>query len=162
LQLEVVGESNWEFGLNHIRKNDNVFVSPQIGGFVLVVSFSGEHISSVESARIHSAPFDEFCFFGSHSVSDYYAWAKFARGELIRAYESSGDEGVMINEGEITAEESALKFDELPATNEGEWDEDDRFPEEDDVIDIAKAWSIDPTFSAGGTEKSVGHICRFV
>ena len=161
LRLEIVGESNWEFGLNHVYKSDDVFVSPQIGDFVLVIDLLGKfHNADVESAKKHSEIFDEFYYFGSHRVSDYYAWAKFARRELIRAYEYSGDDGMMLNTGAITVEELALKFDEFPTTDE--WNENDRPPEEDDVIDIAKAWSIDPTFSAGSTEKSVGHICRFV
>ncbi|MCL2755380.1 MAG: hypothetical protein FWD35_06675, partial [Oscillospiraceae bacterium] len=139
LRLSVVGESNWEYGLNHVRQNDDVFVSPQVDGFVLVIDLFGNlHGADIKSAKKHSALFDEFCFFTSHRVSDYYAWAKFANGKLLRAYEHSGDEGLMTNEGEITAEELALKFDEFPITDE--WDENDRLPEEDDVIDIAKAW----------------------
>ena len=84
--------------------------------------------------------FDELQYFGTHRVSDYYAWAKVAGGNLVRAYTYFGDTGdVEQNVGAITPEELALGFDKFPQSAE-DFDDDTVLPNEEDVLDIAKAW----------------------
>ena len=160
LKLNIVCESNWEFGINYVYKNDNLFISPQIDGYVLVVGIIGlSHNMNHEMVKKHSILFDELQYFGSHRVVDYYAWIKFAKQKLIRAYAYLGESGeVEWNEGIITAEEVGLGFDKFPVS-EHTWEEDEKQPDEEDVIDIAKAWGVDPTFSDANIEKSTGYIC---
>ena len=161
LNLSIVRKSNWESGLEQIHSNNNVFVSPSIDGFVLVIDFSGlsindDHYMVMKHARL----FAEFYYFGSHRTVDYYAWAKFINGELIRAYSYVGETGdITWNEGRITNEELELGFDKFPIVDDS-FNDDTEYPDEGCVIDIANLWSINPASNTLNLEKSTGYICK--
>lgn len=159
LGLNPVSVSNWASGLRQADRSDQVFVSPLINGYVLAISLTGlMKDDEQEQIKEHGARFEELQYFGSHRIVDYYAWAKFQGGKLIRAYSYVGDIGeITWNEGNITDEEVQLHFDQFPQS--GIWNGEDTLPNEEDVIDIAKAWGIDPTFSDQAYEKSTGYIC---
>lgn len=162
LRLDIVCESNWKFGLAHIHKNDDVFVSPQIGDYVLVIDLIGiTRNADHEMVKQHSVLFSELQYFGSHRIVDYYAWAKFTKGNLLRAYAYIGEGGELHwNEGQLTAEELTLGFDKFPVSDDL-WNEEDIFPDEENVIAMAKAWGVDPTFSHMICDQSTGYICHF-
>ena len=161
LSLNVICESNWQSGLAYVRFTDNVFVSPVVDGFVLVIDLIGvSKDAENEMAKKHARFFNEFFYFGSHRIVDYSGWAKFVNGKLIRAYSYIGERGeVSWNEGNITNEELELGFDKFPVSTDS-IDDDTVYPEEDDVIDIARLWSIDPWFNGMNLEKSTGYICK--
>ena len=159
LKLEVVYQANWKSGLEQTRFLDYAFVSPSINGFVLVINlFSLSRNADHSMAMEHARPFGEFYYFGSHRIADYYGWAKFINGKLIRAYANIAEGGDLCwNEGNITAEELNLGFDKIPVDDN--WEDAAAMPDEDSVIDIAKAWSICPLFNGLKIEKSTGYIC---
>jgi len=161
LDLDIVCESNWESGFEHIYVSGDVFVSPAIGGYILVIGLIGlGRNADHDMVKEHSRLFNEFYYFGSHTVADYYAWAKFKNGNLIRAYAFIGDAGELFwNEGSITSEEIKLGFDKFPVSDDP-CEVDTIIPDEDSVIDIASAWSINPLFDGANFEKSTGYICR--
>ncbi|MCL2166553.1 MAG: hypothetical protein FWH49_04610 [Clostridiales bacterium] len=161
LELDLICESNWESGLAYVHFSDDVFVSPGVGGYVLVIDLLGlTRNADHDMVREHGRLFDEFFYFGSHTVADYYAWAKFKNGNLIRAYAFIGDAGELFwNEGSITAEEMQLGFDQFPVSDEP-FEDDAVIPDEENVMDIASAWSINPSFDGANLEKSTGYICR--
>lgn len=162
LNLNIVAESNWQDGIDRTYYSDDVFVSPQVNGFVLVVGLIGmtrniEH----EDVESHARQFAQLQYFGTHRVVEYHAWAKFADGKPIRAYAYLGESGeVQWDEGAITPEELELGFDKFVKVHE-EFSDDTVFPSEEDVLEIAKAWGVDPLFGDGNYEKSTGYICGF-
>ena len=110
--------------------------------------------------------FDDVQFFGSHRVVDFATWARSRGGKPVRVF-GFADGEVLANLGEQTAEDARLGFVNLSgmppadacekifaAMEESDIDEDqaseqedsrDAIPDENDVIDLAALWSIDPT-----------------
>ncbi|MGI4851539.1 MAG: hypothetical protein ACRYGR_06320 [Janthinobacterium lividum] len=94
----------------------------------------------------------DFYYFSSYRVSDYYAWVAAKEGAIQRAYSTIQAE-VAVDIGEQTIEEKNLNFNfvkndddyDLFTKNDENGDEQDlRFVDEEDVISIATAWSINP------------------
>jgi hypothetical protein len=126
--------AKWSTGVAKAYQ-DSVFVSPVVRGWVLVV---GRLISSYDDGfedaiKRLSREFGEVQFFGNHRVSSYYAWAKAAKGKLLRFYRYGDSEVYEV--GRQTKDEIELDI--------GESDED-YFPDEDDVMNIAGKWSLNP------------------
>lgn len=139
---------NWSTGISAAYE-DKVFITPQLGSWVLVVSTdlpdSGDayHRDRLTPwLKSIASRFSEVQYFGTHRVVGYQAWARFVEGALVRKYAFIGDQGlVQWNEGQLTAEEKSLG---LVPSNDPEA-EDAFFPDEEDVTRLAGAWSIDPT-----------------
>jgi hypothetical protein len=128
--------AKWGPGVAKAYDRTHVFVSPSVKGWVLVV---GGVISSYaadfeDTLKRLSHEFGQCQFFGNHRVSSYYAWAKAEKGKLVRFY-AYGDSEVY-EVGPTTAEEIDLDI--------GESDDDDYWPDEDDVMNIAGKWSLNP------------------
>ncbi len=162
IDLKKAARSNWEFGLSQTR--DRVFVSPPLDGYVLAVGYGTFGImpsadEELEALKAVAAKFDEVQCYASHRVSDFYAWAKFVKGELVRGYVWNGGEGmVSLNEGELTPEEENLGFNSFIQGNEDDW-ENVGFPDEENVVEIAAAWGIDPLFEDNDYPEAFGYIC---
>jgi len=118
--------------------------------------------------------FEEVQFFGSYRVVDFTAWAWARNGKTIRVFSYVGSDGeVLANEGAQTPEEKSLGLidpglrnpadagdylseqqealmegEEEEAADAGEGDGDGvtpkAFPDEDDVIELAGLWSLNP------------------
>lgn len=162
LGLKNAVQSNWEFGLS--QTGDKVFVSPPLDGYVLAVGYDTFGKSSVdkelETLRAIAAKFDEVQCFCSHRVSDFYAWAKFVNGQLVRGYVWDGGDGmVSLNKGELTPDEENLGFDSFIKGDGDDW-ESVEFPDEENVIEIAAAWGIDPLFDDNDYPEAFGYVCE--
>jgi hypothetical protein len=73
----------------------------------------------------------EVQFFATHRVTEAHSWARARPSGLERAYGYVGETGeTVMDEGPRTAEELALDPD---------------IPDEEDVMALAAAWSVDPT-----------------
>lgn len=173
LELGTATPANWATGLaaaNSGADGDDrwVFVSPPVGGWVLVVGAFlpyptqeahrdiGRRFDLLFS-RLMSR-FDDVQFFGSHHVVGFVTWARALKGKPVRAF-TFADE-VMANVGAQTAEEAKLGFADLTGLspsdalnrlygitddeNEDQEDED-AIPDEEDVTGLAALWSLDPT-----------------
>jgi len=162
LGLKNAARANWEVGISQTR--DRVFVSPPLDGYVLAVGydtfgFMPSVDKELETLKAVAAKFDEVQCFSSYRVSDFYAWAKFVKGELVRGYGFAGGDGmVYLNEGELTPEEENLGFDSFIKRDEDDW-ESAEFPDEENVIEIADAWGIDPLFEDNDYPEAFGYIC---
>ena len=163
LGLKNAARSNWEFGLSQTR--DRVFVTPPLDGYVLAVGYDTFGImpsvdEELEALKAVAARFDEVQCYSSHRVSDFYAWAKFVDGQLVRGYGWNGGDGmVYLNEGELTPEEENLGFDSFIQRDEDDW-ESVEFPDEESVVEIAAAWGIDPLFEDSDYPEAFGYICE--
>lgn len=84
-------------------------------------------------------------YFSSNRISDCYGWVKACNGKVIRCFEFIGDYGVVLNQGELSDEERGLAIDfERLNQQLAEEVDDYTMPTEEDVIEIASVWSINP------------------
>lgn len=164
LGLNCISECNWQSGIsavynrNHILQN-NIFVSPCLDGFVLVIGITHEpdRATLLNLGKL----FEAFQYFATHRVSEYHQWVKIIKGRLIRAYCYVGERGeVLWDEGDITPEEIDLGFDSFvnAANQDGDWDSLS-FPDEESVLQIAAAWGIDVTFEHRQYAEATGYLC---
>lgn len=154
--------ANWESGYKMVGQGQ-VFVSPVIGGFVLVIGYERKGIGTSQAFGELSKLgqlFPQVQYYGSHRVVDYAEWAKFEKGKLIRAYGWCGDQGdVLVNEGMITPQERQIGMGN-PMTDPLGTDDWDAFdlPNEESVVELAALWGVDPLFR-GEYPKSTGFVC---
>lgn len=163
LALDEVRPSGWPDGIAAAYEG-GVFVSPPADGWVLVVSTAlpdagdDEHADEITPlVTALSRDLDATVqYFGTHRVVEYHAWAWAERGALVRAYAYAGEQGVTaLDVGPPTPAEQALElrlFDERSpeAADDAYWERDDlRYPDEDLVLAIAAAWSLDPKILDG-------------
>ena len=59
--------------------------------------------------------------------------------------------------GELTPQERALGFDRFPTPENA--DTCETLPDEEDVLDIAAAWGVDPRFEKAAYPPSAGWVC---
>lgn len=139
--------ANWQTGVHAACAGQGVFVSPCLDGFVLVIG-SG-------SLGADLAVFPEVQAFCSYRTCHGYSWGKYVYGSCLRLYESSDSR--VSETGLPTPEELALGFDRFPGDAHG--DGSGRFPGEEDVLDIAAAWGVDPRFEKKNYPPSAGWLC---
>jgi hypothetical protein len=161
LGLTNVEESNWQRGFQ-AAYGGQVFVTPAIDGWVLVASISlpeiteGRNDVPVLLTKL-GKEFADVQYFGTHRVVGYHGWARAINGELTRQYAYLGESGETLrDEGDPTAEEKLLHlvYDKsAPAFK------DDNSPDEEDVMKLAAAWSINPNaLETMGLPKSLGFV----
>ena len=160
LNLKNAEPSNWDKGIE-MAYNGYRFVSPVLDGYVLVVNFGMDVLTLAPELLDEKAKqFSELQYFVTQRVSDYHAWVKYINGEMIRGYGWCGCDGrVFLNKGDLTDEEKRLGFTNLLPNEEADWDSHET-PDEEYVLQLAAAWSVDPSFSAKDYPKSLGYICR--
>ena len=150
--------ANWKTGLSCCAQSGGgLFFSPALDGFVLVIG--GELFSLAyrrKALEALAAQFPGVQYFASHRVSSSYCWARYEAGRCVRAY-CQEDGAVTWNVGALTPEEQALGFDAF-ALPPGEAAA--RGPGEEDVLDIAAAWGIDPRFEKKTYPPAVGWVCN--
>ena len=161
LQLETLRKCDWKKGLRRAMEEDEVFICPPVSGWTIITGISLPDPSRKDTLPLLaglSAKYDAAQFFGNHRVTNYRAWAKAERGQLIRAF-AYMDGGAAWDIGELTPEEVELglifpdlKEENYPTVDLDDSDEDlawpDRklkLPEDYHVFEIARKWSVDPT-----------------
>lgn len=159
MQLKNVRVANWTTGIDGAYEG-YYFISPPINGWTLVINsvmpdFSGvETPSPLTVISDLSSRFGEASYFGTHRVVEYHAWAKSVNGKLVRAYGYLGEAGeIIINQGEISQGEldNNLIFTDLNA-------DEPNLPSEEDVLLIAKKWTVDPQMENGNFHTGTGFI----
>jgi hypothetical protein len=143
LGLAEVEEATWEQGLAAAHRGDDaVFVSPPTGGWVFAVN-----VEWIDDAAVLAALSDrlgaEVQFFGTHRVVEAHAWARAQDGQLVRRLQWVGDQGEAVAEGEPTEVERRLGLDWI-LPEPGEPPDWDSVPDEESVLEVAEAWSVDP------------------
>ncbi|WP_162820847.1 hypothetical protein [Microvirga calopogonii] len=152
-----------------------VFVSPAVRGWILVISVDLPYpadasldYSEQELGRAFrhifsnlASHFEEVQFFGTYRVVGFDAWARARHGRVERIF-SFRDGEVLANEGPQSLEEAQLGFLDLGARTpeeatsfiyEADTSQNERsaesarspIPDEQDTIDLAGLWSLDPT-----------------
>jgi hypothetical protein len=145
LGLKATVKYDWPEGIDMACNTDRVFVTPPVGGWVLAVGSwmigTGEPWSVQALAEIVaklSNRFDEVQAFATQRVIEYHHWMRAVNGKLCRCFSWLGESGeVLANVGERTPAESKYPWDLLTTL---QW-----APTEQDVLNIAGTWSIDPS-----------------
>ena len=144
LGLEDIDTSPWPEAIESIYTRDAiaarpVFVTPPLHGWILVVSpglfdeasdAEPERLATyvAETARLFGT---EVQFFATHRVVEGHAWARADHGGVSRAFYYLGEIGeLLVDEGEPTPIEGSRDLD---------------LPDEEAVMAVAGAWSVDPT-----------------
>jgi hypothetical protein len=156
LQLQNRELANWRTGINRAY-DDMIFVTPQVDSWIFVVSsILPEPSTETDKNKWHemmvrlSVVFGECQYFGSHRIVGFAAWGRFVNGKEVRVYAYLGESGeVLVDRGAVTPQERALIFMEsersiVPKSSD-EIDDYVDGPSEEDVLTMARAWSIDPT-----------------
>jgi hypothetical protein len=156
LQLKNAEVANWKTGIDRAY-DDLVFVTPRIESWVFVVSTNlPEPSTETESNSWYdimvrlSAEFGECQYFGSHRIVGYAAWARFVDGKEQRTYAYLGESGeVLVDRGAFTSSELTIGIKDSDSSIDSKMsDEIDSYvdgPSEEDVLSVARSWSIDPT-----------------
>lgn len=158
LGLSAPRPCNWRSGLDAVGLDDAwAFVTPPVEGWVLVVSQGLPHLEGGgqgEWRRLMeglAAEFRDVQYFLTHRVVEFHAWARWVDGVLVRSYAYLGESGeVLLDEGELTPDEvdNGLIFTDpggSESEEEGFWEREDlEFPSEEDVHQVAAAWSVSP------------------
>ncbi len=141
---------SWMEGL--LRDGDrNVFVSPSVSGWILVIGSALPDPSDDVDACFRflmelSRKLGHVQYFGSHDALDHHAWAQTENGRVLRAYAWAGR--TLWNQGEPTPEESDLgmKCYDYEETAESPPFSSVEFiaSNSDKLHLLAARWSIDP------------------
>ncbi|KRE36788.1 hypothetical protein [Paenibacillus sp. Soil522] len=159
MKLKNIQITNWRTGIEGAYEG-YYFISPPINGWTLVINSIMPDLSGTESPNPLtvisdlSLSFGEAYYFGTHRVVEYHAWAKSINGKLVRAYGYLGETGeTIINQGEISKEEleNNLIFTDLDV-------EEPNLPDEEDVLFIAKKWTVDPQMENDNYQTGTGFI----
>ncbi|CAM4414422.1 hypothetical protein FHS16_001008 [Paenibacillus endophyticus] len=149
--------ANWKTGMA-AAYNGSCFITPQVNGWTFIIQPFMREIedSSSEGARNKaqalSALFGEAYYFGNYRVSSYYAWCKAINGHVVRAF-GYGDGEVLIDEGDLTAEEHQIAF--FTTGDEEGW------LSEEDVLTLAELWTTSTVSIDGDCKPGTGFLVAF-
>lgn len=128
------GDDDWGVG---------VFITPALGRWTLAVGqplfieregFAAELSRTLEGREVQH--------FATHRVADGHIWARAIDGRTVRHVLAA--DGEMFETGEPTSEELACGFRRMSAEDEPADDDDVWFADEDFVLELAGAWSLNP------------------
>lgn len=160
LGLEGETASNWNNGIGTVYDQwlgpDRVFVTPPVDGWTFVVSLALPHPvgqgyvdKCTPLLATLARQFPDVQYFFSYPALDFYAWVRLREGRLMRAFAST-DEGIIWSKGRPTRTEQALglrhyEFRGVRGRSGDTGGEILMAPTEEQVMQIARAWSRDPT-----------------
>ncbi|SFI50715.1 hypothetical protein SAMN02799624_01106 [Paenibacillus sp. UNC496MF] len=158
LRLNGRQRANWRTGLAGADAG-YCFVTPPVNGWTLVIQpampeLTGDGQSGpLPALEALSRAFGEACYFGTHRVVGYRAWARSVDGVIVRGFAYAGSGAIVFDRGEPSEEE---RTDNRLFT--GPEAADPVFPDEEDVRRIAGLWSVDPAMAQGGYTRGTGII----
>jgi hypothetical protein len=165
LRLVDSREVTWKTGIEAVYRDfcklfgrfSTVFVSPPVNGWTFVVGDwtmgTGEEqgVRAIQQIVSQvSAEFGEAQAFATYRVMEYHHWMLARDGRLLRSFAYLGESGeVLADSGEPTPVELSFRWYPFSQDDNGEGDEEqdteeDLFPDEEAVMKVAGAWSINP------------------
>jgi hypothetical protein len=161
-----LGTVDWQQGIDLAYLTDNrLAITPPLAGaageaWTLVVGrlFFAEG-GPPDIAELSDRLGTEVQFFATHRVVEAHFWERAVEGRLVRSFRYVGETGEITHwYGEPDATELAAG---LPATYDTEAEPEDQpnvVVDEDDVMTVAAAWSLDPTKLDGEAAPGPLHV----
>ena len=157
LGLEETRSVNWSVGIGTVYSDriglKNVFVTPPIDGWSLIVGLSLPHPMG-NGFEDRCAPllidlsreFGKVQYYVSVPELEYYGWVSLRDGRLNRGFACS-PEGVIWNRGPVTGDERSIGLDlfDMRVVDEALGECYAPAVREEHVIELARRWSLDPT-----------------
>ena len=164
---------NWSSGMGRITanfRNPEVFVTPALAGWVLLVNWHPRSESDALLEEVRgvleslSREHGRAALFDNHRVVSLACWA-LADDGVLRRYFAEADATTYVDFGQRLPEEPAdmLTSEQLHALPDDERDDDDlydRLPDESTVVDLARQLTIDPTTIDALACTELGRIAR--
>jgi hypothetical protein len=149
LGLRDLGTVSWRNGIDlAYLTDDRLVLTPPLPGaddarWLLVTGrWLLRGAPAVDIAELSATLGTEVQFFATYRVSELHRWQRAVDGVLTRAFEYVGETGEVTEwRGEIDAAEAAIG---LPPVVDDDG-ETSILVSEDDVMRLARAWSVDPT-----------------
>ncbi len=161
LGFNIIKQTDWNTGLESLKPG-RVYVSDPVNGYVIIIDemmyLIFDENSDDKGIKDIAQKFDFVMGFATHRVVEAHYWSKYINGKCVRKYSFVGESCEIFSDGELTEEEIDLGFNELIQTEDDMDDEEKQFPDEENVMDISKAWGIDPEMT--GISNINGYICR--
>ena len=140
---------NWATGIPAVA-DKGIYVCPPLSGWVIVVGLHIPPISPADSKETmsylleFSSQFGEVQAFCAHRVADCYVWTRAVNSKLICAYCYFGE--IEWNTGnEETESKLSLKLATPEDIDDAKFDfEAFDWPEESNVMEVAREWSVSP------------------
>ena len=139
---------SWEDGIIEARDR-KIFVSPQVGGWILVVGSGlpdpGDDVDRCFHFLTHlSRKLGHVQFFSANRVLSHHSWALLDQGEVFRAYAWAGE--TLWNQGPLTAAERDLNLRcfEYAVNRLAGLQKEATISNTEKVNRLAARWSIDP------------------
>jgi hypothetical protein len=152
LGLDELRPASWAEGLEETYGSSGprapVFVAPPLDGWILTVLGGGDLFEddgrgggALDLSAL-SRRFGEAQKFASHRVVEYQEWQRWLDGSPVRRYCWIGESGeIRYDEGDpVAAEGNIIREADL----DGDWEDVD-FADEEVVMAVAEAWSVNPT-----------------
>jgi len=153
LGLEQASAATWAEGVDGAYQS-SVFVTPPLADWTLALGtplFPPERAEDFVKPLLErlSRQFGDAQYFCTHRVVELHVWARARQGRLVRGYGWLGEKGLVLwDEGGQTKEERDLGFrffDGRSPMIDQTQDTDLTLPNEDNIMQLASAWSLDPT-----------------
>jgi hypothetical protein len=151
LGLRDLGPVSWRNGIDlAYLTDDRLVLTPALPGagdarWLLVTGrWLLRAAPAVDIAELSAILGSEVQFFATYRVSELHRWQRAVDGVLVRAFEYVGETGE-VTEWRGTPDEAESAIGLPPFLD----DEADILVSEDDVMRLARAWSIDPTVLDG-------------
>ena len=149
--------ANWTSGMAAAGENGRIFVTPQLDGYVLAIG-----LCRLDPDRdlldCLGREFEEVQYFANHRTAGNYAWMKYESGRLVRDYCWCGEQNTVLRDaGVLTSQEIVLGFGRFPLR--GRENACEVQPGEEDVLNIAAAWGVDPRLEGSTYGPSAGWLC---
>ena len=162
--LKYSAAHNWQYGMAAAQAGE-LFITPSVGNWRLVIGktlpFGDSETSrkTVEALLLRASLLaGEAQFFATHRVVEFHCWMKAKAGMLVRSYVYSGDHlEVIQNRGELTEGEPHDLITSQDIDALADEDKELSFPDEEMVMSVANAWSVNPNeISSGERARALG------
>lgn len=176
LVLDDETAANWNTGLGTIYDRElgaaRIFVTPPVDGWTFAIGLAIPHPAAASFVdkcmpllQRLSGRFSEVQYFAACPVVDLYAWVRFSDRHLLRAFATIDGELVW-SKGSLTREEAALglRHYELRGVKDRAGDAGAEIvlaPTDEQVMQMARLWSKDPTaLAAADAAPALGIVGR--
>jgi hypothetical protein len=145
---------SWRVGLEQ-AEHRGVFISPPVGGWIL--AFNPRWIGHAPAIHAISERIGaEVQCFETHPVSERHAWSRAIEGRIVREFAYSGETGTCESFGEVSAIELQLEIPQFAAAARDGVVPPMPAPDENTVLRVAGAWSVDPSWLGGADDSPTG------